>query len=370
MEHYFLERAYSIIIYAVLAVVMFFWMQRKKCNIKLTLWVYTLILTILSYFFIPAETLDLYRLWQVSEWYRGLPLSDMVSEVFAYWSGSALSHLYLAFLYNIDKHLIPAVTAFLFFNNIFYIIGDYSSKKRINHAIVALVLFFFISRGIYGEVISGIRSMLAFSFVARCVYNEVYNKTSIIKNIPIYLFAAFFHQAALVLVAIRFAFYIIYEKRGLGRVLYLIVLASVSALFAVYFRNNITDTITKANVYINSNIFSYVWEYALSTCYMLVCVWLLYYPYRNPRYSLEFHKMRKIVGSIFLICIVLFFTFSIYDRYINFASFIVSPALMEVLNDEWIRKCRFRYTMLIFISTFILIISGLRGDLNAIRFFK
>ncbi len=369
MEHYFLERAYSIIIYAILVIWMFFLLQRKKCNIKLTLWIYTIILTVLAYFFIPSESLDLYRLWQVSEWYRGLPLLDMVSEVFAYWTGSPLSHLYLAFLYNIDKHLIPAVTAFLFCWNIFYIVGDYAAKKKINHAVIALVVFLFMSRGIYGEVISGIRSMLAFSFVARCVYNEVYNKTSIIKNIPIYLLASFFHQAALVLVAIRFAFYIIYEKRGLGRVLYLIVLASVSALFAVYFRNNITDTITKANIYINSNIFSYVWEYALSTCYMLVCVWLLYYPYHNPRYSLEFHKMRKIVGSIFLICIALFFTFSIYDRYINFASFIVMPALMEVLNDEWVRKRRYRYGILMVISIFIMFICGLRGDLNAIRFF-
>ena len=370
MEHYYLERAYSIIIYAVLAVLMFFWLQRKKSNIKLTLWLYTIILTVLSYFFIPAEVLDLYRLWEVSDWYKGLPLLEMIPKVVVDWSGAPLSHVYLAVLYNIDKHLIPAVTAFLFCWNIFYIIGDYSVKKKINHNVVALVVFLFMSRGIYGEVLNGIRNMLAFSFVARCVYNEVYNKVSILRNIPIYLFAAFFHQAALALVAIRFAFYIIFEKRSLARIFYLFMLAGVAALFAVYFRDNITDTITKAHVYISSNIFSYVWEYLLSTCYMLVCIWILYFPYSNPRYSLEFNKMRKIVGSIFLICIVLFFSFSIYDRYINFASFIVAPALMEVLNDEWIRKCRFRYTMLIFISTFILIISGLRGDLSVIRFFE
>ena len=370
MENYFLERAYSIIIYAVLAAGMFFWMQRKKCNIKVTLWVYTIILTVLAYFFIPAESLDLYRLWAMADVYKGLPLIEMIPKVISEWGGSPLSHVYLSVLYNIDMHLIPAVTAFLFFVNIFYIIGDYAVKKKTNHAVIAMVVFFFMSRGIYGEVLNGIRSMLAFSFIARCVYNEVYNKTSIIKNIPIYLLMSFFHQAALALVAIRFAFYIIYEKRGLARVLYLFTLAGVSALFAIYFRNNIIDTVTKANVYISSNIFSYGWEYALSTCYMITCAWLLYRPYYNPRYSLELQKMRKIVGSIFLMCIILIFSFSIYDRYINFASFIVMPALMEVLNDEWARKRRYRYGILMIVSVFIMLVCGLRGDLNAIRFFE
>ena len=47
------------------------WLLRKNTNIRMTLLVYTLILTALAYFFKPAETLDLYRLWKVH--YKGVP---------------------------------------------------------------------------------------------------------------------------------------------------------------------------------------------------------------------------------------------------------------------------------------------------------
>ena len=370
MEHYFAERAYSIIIYAVLAAGMFFWLQRKNSNIRVTLWVYTLILAGLAYFFKPAETLDLYRLWQVAATYKGLPLVEMVPKVIGDWGGFPLSHIYLAVLYNIDLHLIPAVTALLFFMNIFYIIADYSTKKKINHAVVALVVFFFMSRGVYGEVLNGIRSMLAFSFIARCVYNEIYNQPGIIKNIPIYLLAAFFHQAALVLVGIRFGLYILFEKRGFSRVFYLLVLGVVSALFAVHFNDSIISTLNKADSYLSHQVYAYGWEYALSSCYMLVCAWLLFYPYHHPDYSGPLKKLRKFVGSIFLICIVCMFSFAIYDRYITFAGFVISPALLEILNNEWKMKRRFRYVTLVIISVIILLFSGLRGDLNVIRFFE
>ena len=369
VEHYFVERAYSISIYAVMAVGMFFLLQRKNSHIRLLLWEYTLILTGLAYFFIPAETLDLYRLWNVAQWYKGLPLWEMIPQVIADCGGAPLSHIYIAFLCNMDKHLVPAVTAFLFCTNVFYIIADYSVKKKINHAVVALVVFFFMSRGVYGEVLNGIRSMLAFSFIARCVYNEIYNGTSILRNIPIYLLAAFFHQAALVLVGIRFLLYVLFEKRGFNRIFYFVVLVVVSVFFATYFEQNIASTFDKANVYINNYIFAYGWEYACNSIYMLLLVWILFCPYRSKFYSNVFYKNRIFVESLFLICICLCYSYSIYHRFITFAGFIALPGLLEVLNTEWLTKHRWRYGILITLSVLMLLASGLRGNLNVLRFF-
>lgn len=370
VEHYFLERAYSIIIYAILAGAMSLWLLRKNTNIRMTLLVYTLILTALAYFFKPAETLDLYRLWAVAAHYKGLPLYEMIPKVAGDWNGAQLSHIYIAVLYNIDLHLIPAVTALLFYINIFYIIADYSIRKKINHVVVGLVVFFFMSRGVYGEVLNGIRSMLAFSFIARCVYNETYNGVNIVRNIPIYLLAAFFHQAALVLVGIRFVLYVLFEKHGFNRIFYLIILIGICSVFFLYFNTNIVSAFNKADNYISNYIFAYGWEYAFNSIYMLMCIWILFYPYNRPAYSDSFRKDRKFVGSIFFICICLVVSYSIYHRFITFAGFVALPAILEALNIDWTTKHRRRCGVLLVLSVFMLLASGLRGNLNVLRFFE
>ena len=119
LEHYFAERAWSIILYAVISCCFFWILKNPKCKTTPVLWGYALILAILGFFFKPAESVDLYRLWMVADYYKGLPFLDMAQRVFMDWSGAPLSHIYLASLYTINMHLIPALTAWLFYVNIF-----------------------------------------------------------------------------------------------------------------------------------------------------------------------------------------------------------------------------------------------------------
>ena len=369
LEHYFAERAWSIILYAVISCCFFWILKNPKCKTTPVLWGYALILAILGFFFKPAESVDLYRLWMVADYYKGLPFLDMAQRVFMDWSGAPLSHIYLASLYTINMHLIPALTAWLFYVNIFYIISNYSAKKNINHSVIALIVFFFMSRGIYGEVISGIRNMLAFSFIARCVYNEIYNNTSIIWNIPIYVLAALFHQAAFALIGIRFAFYALFENRGLKRILYTLALVLISVLFLSFFENIARSAIRTAEIYINNDIYAYVWEYILNSIYIILCLAVLFYPLKSSKYSLAFKKIRVFIIGICIISITFINVYTIYHRFLTFAGLLALPALLETLNLDIATNRYWRYRILLACALFLLVAGGLRGNLNAIRFF-
>lgn len=63
-EHYFVERFLGVGIYAIWALGVLFSVRRKRTSYKSIFRFYTIVLAILSFFYIPAQMNDLYRLWE------------------------------------------------------------------------------------------------------------------------------------------------------------------------------------------------------------------------------------------------------------------------------------------------------------------
>lgn len=376
-EHYFVERFFGVGIYAVWALGIFFSVRRKRNSYKSIFRFYTIILAILSFFYIPAQMNDLYRLWETASMFTRLPFGDMVTAIFARWS-QPLGFLYICSLCRINIHLVPAITALIFYTNVFYIIADYAEHNETDSKVVAIVTFLLLSRGLYCEVISGIRCMMAFSIVARCIYTEIYKKRSVFVHIPIYIVCVFIHNTSMVAVAIYLVTKALFEVKGWKRIIYVLVIGAVMVLFSRYSTGIIDATYEKAFGYLESGGYSYVWEFTFNGIYALLTIYLMYKGSNRYSISKEGLALRRTCMVFYTMCLVFINVYSIYHRYISFVSLISLPVLLEAIDlryeNEKIENGESNprsivYTNMLILAMIMLFLSGIKGNLNGIRFF-
>ena len=376
-EHYFVERFLGVGIYAIWALGVLFSLGRKRNSYRSIFRFYTIFLTILSFFYIPAQMNDLYRLWETASMFTRLPFGDMVTAIFARWS-QPLGFLYICTLCRFNIHLVPAITALIFYTNVFYIVADYSERNEIASKVVAVVTFLLLSRGLYCEVISGIRCMMAFSIVARCIYTEIYKKRSVIVHLPIYIICVFIHNTSIVAVAVYLITKALFEVRGWKRIIYVLVIGTVMVLFSRYSTGIIDATYEKAFGYLESGGYSYIWEFVFNGIYALLTIYLMYKGCNRYSISKEGLALRRTCMVFYIMCLVFVNIYSIYHRYISFVSLISLPVLLEVIDQRYKneitenRESNTRsivYTNILIVAMIMLFFSGIKGNLNGIRFF-
>lgn len=376
-EHYFVERFLGVGIYAIWALGVLFSVRRKRTSYKSIFRFYTIVLAILSFFYIPAQMNDLYRLWETASMFTRLPFGDMVSAIFARWS-QPLGFLYICTLSRVNIHLVPAVTAFIFYSNVFYIVADYAEQKEMNSKVVSVVTFLLLSRGLYCEVISGIRCMMAFSIVARCIYTEIYRKRNIFIHVPIYIICAFIHSTSMIAAGIYLVVKALFEVKGWRRIIYVLVIGAVMVLFSRYSTGIIDATYEKAFGYLETGGYSYVWEFAFNGIYALLTIYLMYKGCSRYSISAEGITLRRTCMVFYIMCLGFVNVYSIYHRYISFVSLISLPVLIEVIGLRYENEMSTNqennsrsvvYTNVLIIAMIMLFLSGIKGNLNGIRFF-
>lgn len=369
MSHYFVERAISVAIYTLVAFAFCNHLVKKDANISRTFFLLTLVLSTLAYFVQPAPTMDLYRLWITADEYNRYSTLKMITEIFSGWS-SPLGLVYVCLVSKFNYHLLPAITVYLFYSNIFYIIKDYWKKHEISRSSMALVLLFFLSRGVYGELISGIRSMLAFSFVARCMYDEIYNKKSVVWNIPIYTMAALFHSSSMGAIAIWFVLKIVFDQKGWKKIISLLMCVVFAAVFyskwGIIVTRNLNVGLERL---IEGDSYSYVWEFAFNTLYMLISLNLLWVTIRGLILSDEGIRMRRLTTIFYCVTIICISSYSIYHRFISFVSMFSLPVMVESINTCEVEEREISVRNLLVLSIIMMGLSCIKGNLNGIKFF-
>ena len=137
-----------------------------------------------------------------------------------------------------------------------------SKRENVNSDSVAVTLLFVMSTGVFLEVISGVRCMLALSIVIRCAYDEMRMQKGVVRHIPLYIVAVLLHTAATPLIAIRFMCMIFEKKRNTILTFLNVIFVALCALMAVALGSDYIDAaFDKAMSYISHNVYSYVWEY-------------------------------------------------------------------------------------------------------------
>ncbi len=384
---FLLERLVGVGVYSLLLVFVCFSLVGKSGKrIKNRLFIYSIILSVLAYNYVPYETADLYRIYGFVETFGQYSFSSFL-KIYSSSAGFGLdSALYWIVGQTGHPQLLPAITAFICYSCVFYIIGKTAEKNHISGKNVAITLFFYMSTGTFIFMISGIRSMLGISLLAFCFYRESAEKKFNILHIFLYIVAAFIHAFSAVLVAVRFVVPIFDKKTSsVKRFFYLGLLALGTVLVLRNLDSYVDEILEKANSFLNGNAYSYIWDYivAIITCFILVYVISKYKTIKRIE-GLKLNVFWLYLTVVFVAALCFCYEFSIFHRTVVYLLPIIClPMLLIMLqkNDD-IRENKgltrvktvsgtvaYFNTVLIFVSAILLLVSCLRGSLSSFKFF-
>lgn len=339
------------------------------------LWIYVLLLTTMSFFYVPARGADLYRLIPIMHIYGGLSFSEL-------WSGmmKSMTPIYMLYMNLIGRFkidgLLSAVTCLLFYNNVFYILKKSAKRYKLSGLDTSLILFFFMSIGALIEVISGIRTMLGASFVAVCVYKEMVEGKNIFRNLPWYILASLFHPAVLLLSLIRFS-YAFLEKSGstLKKIIKLIILIIVSGIFYYIGKDYFLFSLEKGVAYLLYGTHSYFWEYLIGLISLFFIIYIEFLTSKIVKlddHATYIENLLKFCKFFSILLIIFLIEYNTFHRFVIFFSIFSIPLLAYILKDSVYKKItRVNVRFLIFlVSCLLLIIASIRGNLSSLKFFE
>lgn len=366
-----IERLCGVGVYALALICTYYAMRgtrsyRKLCRILNT---YLVILTVMGFFYIPAEAADIYRWRNISRNWHNLSLTEFFENYMVKTSyPMGMLMIYLCQKTEI-KGVLPAVCAFLFHWNIFEILKMLCRKLGFTPRDLALPLLLFMSAGRFLEVISGIRCLVALSILARQVCEEQLDQRIRLRNLVWEMIAALIHPLALVLWGIRLAVLFV-QRAGTARRKIANMCISAAAIFLGlrYGGRYIISAADKAMGFIESEIYFYSWEYIIVWLLWVLSVYILYFAHRINKNE-KIVPIRNLIffnSILVLIELVFCFEYSIFHRTISFSSMMILPVSAFL--------CRFssngknRNTILI-MSFLILLLACARGNLCGYKFF-
>ncbi|MGM8250905.1 EpsG family protein [Clostridium perfringens] len=371
---YIIQRLIGVSIYSIVLLIVcnLLAITSKKDHGKI-LFFYNVLLFIMAYNFIPVPGNDLFRLFDTLHFYGSKNIKEIIDVMTSTATPTNALYFYLIGKFN-NESLLPAITSAIFFRNIFYIIKDYSTRNNIKSNNVSIALFFFMSTGVYFEVISGIRTMLGFSIVAVCMYNEYIKKKSLTRNIIWYLLAGFLHPAVLAIILIRILYLLRQNSNNKIRNILIVLLVLIFGI--IYGDKFINAMIEKAFEYTTSkNKFSYLGEYIVGAIKITI-IFIIQYLNRksNRRKDIDsgIIDLINIINIISVLVIgVSFFEYNTFYRFLIFNSIIFIPVLMSSLNLNLakIKNIARLKRIVITLSILMLIIECTRGNLCSLKFF-
>ncbi|MFR2795614.1 EpsG family protein [Romboutsia timonensis] len=342
-----------------------------KKDLGKVLFLYTIVLSIIAYNFVPAVGNDLYRLLIAMHSYTQESISQIITTLKT--SSTPITVLYFYIIGKFSKDgLLAAVTAFIFYNNVFYIFKKTAIKYSISSKNIALALLFFMSTGSYMEVISGIRTMLGISIVAVCFYKEEIEQKSIVLNIVWYIVAALIHPVALATVIIRFLL-LIYQSLKIKNMISFFILFILCTGIFILGKNYINLMSEKAINYVTTeNRHWYLWEFLIGCIDMFIIFIIQIKFLKNKNYTTHDSKMIRYFSFIKVINIIILISsiieYNTFHRFAIFSSILINPILMILLNSK--NENKKIYNIVFLSSIIMLFIACSRGNLCSLKFFE
>ena len=373
---YLLERFLGVFTYtAILLLVCFLIIKMPKKKIGKILLFYTVALSVMGFLYVPASGADLYRIIPVMHIYKEWDFEGILHHFFDTTTPMAMLYYSIIGKFNIDG-LLPAITAFITYSNVFYIFKDSIKRKEdVSKKNIVLALFFVMSTGFFIETISNIRTILAFSIIIRCVYNEIVNKKSIIRYIPLYIVASLIHSSAIVITIIRIIFYIFIEKRE-DKYLFIKKIIFVLSIVVIYFYFGdffVTKMFEKATKYFTTEDgYFLIWD-CIKTFILLFEIIILtrYYKKYIKKNNKEFEvSINNLVNfSILMTLIILLVNFQEFNTFFRFTYFNIMINIPIIINILAIKEDKKLEFIIFILSLASLGIAVTRGTLSSLKFF-
>lgn len=371
---YLIPRLIGLFIYAI--VLMFFYILVSRINRKdlgKLLFIYTIILSIMAYNFVPAEGNDLYRLIDVMHFYAEQNFEQIINSLKQSSTPVHVAYFYLIGKLRVDG-LLAGITAFIFYRNIFYILKKFALRYSISSKNTALALLFFMATGSYMEVISGIRTMLGISIVAVCFYDELIEGKSIFKNVLWYIIAMLMHPVALAIIIIRILFMAMESSKSkFGKLRLGIVLIILAMALFKYGNRYIISMGDKVIEYVTlEDGYSYFWEYVIGIIDLTLILVIQgnlrkdIKKFKSLEYMKNYLRFSWVISAVVIIFLIV--EYNTFHRLVIFNSILVGPILMETLNNGY-KKSEILSKTIFITSIIMLAIACARGNLCSLKFF-
>lgn len=388
----FKERVLSLFIYVIILFIMLFFITKiKRKQIKIILNIYILILSMMGYLYKPLGNLyggaDLNRIFYYVEFYHFTSYKELYMAI----KNSTTPGIEIYYtLINIlgNKNLLPTITAFIAFSFWFGIIKTIlKNDKKIKKTEIVISIFLFMSRGLFLQTISNIRTLLGMSILTWCTYQEFYNKKNLTKLLPYYFLGSSFHSIVQVVFIYRIIYYFfenLKNKENKKKILAYII----SGLILIYLGGNkyFLKIQSKAQSYIEYSRlginYFYIWEYLLAMFSIVIIIYLIYNFKKSYKiekiivlkikYMKETNNLINYITPLLLISILIsFIEFNTFLRLTWYLNGVCIPIVIYVIKQERIKCQNIEQLIknLIIISIIMLFISCARGDLCGLNFF-
>lgn len=369
-----IERAVGVLTYFIVVIYVFRAIKyRDTLSAKRALNIGLIILVIISFFCIPAESADLSRIREMTVSWGSMPFNSFFGR---YFSASSTPIGYLLYFLSAKigiPGLLPAFCAFIFYLNSFHIFRIILDSNDYSRRSMAYAFLLFMSAGSFYEVISGVRCFMVFSIVMRCIFDEIYFDKTIFRHIIFFVIAALTHSAAIVLIIIWLIYYTLFSRKtNIAHTVVNIFTIIVFVIIGIRYGNVFIDEmIRKGTAFISSNeSYSYFWEYIIGILQLFVGLYILFTRRKYMKHNKTKIKDFSILTSIlYTLVIVLCFEYNIFHRYLTAASFIFIPVVTETLttyeNEGWNRKC---YVTIQLATYLIFTIACVRGNLSGFKY--
>ncbi|MBE6631283.1 MAG: hypothetical protein E7623_01125 [Ruminococcaceae bacterium] len=340
--------------------------------------IYTIILTIMGFLYVPSVQSDLYR---INESIRLLGTMDFRSFFDTFVEGSTIpaANVFYWIIGQIGiLRILPAFTVFVCYNCIFYIFWKTAEIYKVSRANISIALLFFMSIGTYIFVVSNIRTMLALSIIAYCFFKETVEKKKSIKYMLLYVCAVLIHNLAVIVFLFRiFAPIFKKERAFVYRTMHFMAFALALGFLLIYAKDFTNKIFYKAESYLFGNVYSYFWDYLIGVIVLIVEICVAF-TYMKQKKAKEGYALMSDYGFLLMVCILVsivsFNSFSVFHRITTYFSPIIATPLLMLLIQKYrdggnpVGESNLQ-RLVILTSGALLFLACFRGSLCSYKFF-
>lgn len=373
---FLLSRLIAISIYVLLTVVSVYILGRvKKTQTKIVLVAYLIILCIIAYLYYPYQTSDLYRVRMYVHDCASMSWSELFNAIVNGTSGlssTPMAMVYYKIIGGIgNDNFIPAISCFIIYGMLFYILYDYKINHDISNKVFSMAIFLLMAMDFFMPSIATIRSYIATVLVVYCIYREnMKNKFGCI-NIILYLISLMMHNIGTALIIFRVIVFLIFNdnnKTKIKRTIGVVVVLVCAVLFYHYYSSMITTSISNAIGYIDGDVYSYAWEQMICIIQTIFIFVIMLRSYSAGIFKNSLVGYHKMLTLSWILLVIFNIEFSFLMRWCFFTEILALPAVMELVNVELINRKNRTYKLLFTIIFITLILACTRGYLCSLKF--
>lgn len=351
-------------------------------NKKLFINMYYFLLLVMAYCFVPHKGADLTRIIFTMKAYARLSIGELFNILKQSTTPLAVIFYHIVGKFGND-HLLPFAAALISIGLNLKLIQNSRDDFKADNKVVALVLFVFMSRGMFLQTISNIRTIMSFSVASIAVYREMVRGERFSRSILLYLISATLHAMGIVILIYRLLFMFVIKGSTVNKMIQRIAVAVACVGGGLFVGQRYLRALSRKslNYYISARIgegYVYTWEGILSIISILLAIYILIINKKTELLNNNNNNGEKEVKILvrFLLPLIVIdiisvaVEFNFFHRMSWFIHIMLIPVYIKTLAD-------IRYTLLfsrvrknlIIISSIMLIIACARGDLCSLKFF-